>query len=135
MKGRLSDQVGSEPTRTDSELFVIVASRMFLTVRVWPHFARRSHGQEVKVQPVRNEIAGQEVTATATAMMTATACSLDFLSATELINMTMTKVNCVFPRGGRQTEMKKRQQGRRAFKTLAPRRFSFVESTEKKPNE
>lgn len=119
MKGRLSDQVGSEPTRTGSELFVIVASRMFLTVRVWPHFAR----QEVKVQPVRNEIAGQEVTATA--MMTATACSLDFLSATELINMTMTKVNCVFPRGTRQ-----RQRWRRG-KTLAPRRFSFVESTEK----
>lgn len=103
MKGRLSDQVGSEPTRTGSELFVIVASRMFLTVRVWPHFARR----EVKVQPVRNEIAGQEVTATA--MMTATACSLDFLSATELINMTMTKVNCVFPRGARQAEMEKGQ--------------------------
>lgn len=101
MKGRLSDQVGSEPTRTGSELFVIVASRMFLTVRVWPHFAR----QEVKVQPVRNEIAGQEVMA----MMAATACSLDFLSATELINMTMTKVNCVFPRGARQTEMEKGQ--------------------------
>lgn len=107
MKGRLSDQVGSEPTRTGSELFVIVASRMFLTVRVWPHFARRSHGQEVKVQSVRIEIAGQEVTATV--MMTATACSLDFLSATELINMTMTKVNCVFPRGARQTEMEKGQ--------------------------
>lgn len=103
MKGRLSDQVGSEPTRTGSELFVIVASRMFLTVRVWPHFTR----QEVKVQPVRNEIAGQEVTATV--MMTATACSLDFLSATELINMTMTKVNCVFPRGTRQTELEKGQ--------------------------
>lgn len=97
MKGRLSDQVGSEPTRTGSELFVIVASRMFLTVRVWPHFAR----QEVKVQPVRNEIAGQEVTATA--------CSLDFLSATELINMTMTKVNCVFPRGKAETELEKGQ--------------------------
>lgn len=127
MKGRLSDQVGSEPTRTGSELFVIVASRMFLTVRVWPHFAR----QEVKVQPVRNEIAGQEVKAKATAMMAATACSLDFLSATELINMTMTKVNCVFPRGARHTDMEKGQQGRGAFKTLAPRRFSFVESTEK----
>lgn len=101
VKGRLSDQVGSEPTRTGSELFVIVASRMFLTVRVWPHFARR----EVKVQPVRNEIAGQEVTV----MMTATACSLDFLSATELINMTMTKVNCVFPRGTRHTELEKGQ--------------------------
>lgn len=40
-------------------------------------------------------------------MMAATACSLDFLSATELINMTMTKVNCVFPPGARQAEMEK----------------------------